>query len=808
MAIDLSKCMRLLSVISILSSSQNKALLRLIFLVLTSFVLSSCSEYLKGKPFKTDYLEVKADGKLACLDNVSEDLQKFLDSEGTNAQIDQTVDCINTTLTELQTRVEGRTEASSFTSNEVYQILSTFASKAGVTSEGAKNIIVLKAALLGGDKGKITKKEIDLLKNYLLLVKVEAKNLKPYIKMFYFKTTERAYTKAFIQESFAQLNTTIRNLYRNSQIANSNYSFDDFKEMLINVLNLTDDKKAMVEIASRVNTLLNGTQSVLTEAERLAYIDNITEVLRIYALHVNGYAKFEINTSAHMNDTINFLEMAINLLENSLQYRKTQQISVSSIDGLVSAVVKSNILDYKIPSYTAAMFYRTILVRVFESGASGNITGFTALKSIHIRNMKRELGTFKLYSKLIERVASESLFEQRGIATAPLGELQRAMAQLNIAAETDILNKYDAASQAAIINNVNDLRSEFIGADPVIFKNKTVGIAINQNTWDQKWKDLSRGLYIKMMSRFIMQGWGAIYPLENINTNYLTETAMINWYSEFKLFFVAIKSFDPRTANSGAASVKTGNLFTRSGNGDNRLTFKELNENLAILLSASGSTEPEITNALITARCNLPELDVFDKHWNHETCFYQVLRANYRFYFSTMPHLVAYLDTLTEAQFQDYIKAVIDVVRIDKGSSGVKIETADIRSMTSLLAYIEGAYLVHDTNQNWHLSEAEIKQAYPKFQVIATEFANTNSRAQIDEFTSWKGEVAGYGCFSEQDLVRESFVYLIFNGRTPQQSDLNSFPCFRGKPLLDFSGEVNRRKTVEALKALRAVFGG
>lgn len=799
--------MGLLSVISILFASQNKALARCMCLVLTAMFFSSCSEYLKGKPFKTDYLEIKADSKLACLDNVSEDMQKFLDSEGTNAQIDQTVDCINTTLTELQTRVEGRAEASSFTADEIYQILSTFASKAGVTSNGAKNIIILKAALLGGDKVKITKKEIDLLKNYLLLVKVEAKNLKPYIKLFYFKTTERAYTKAYIQEGFVQLNTTIRNLYRNSQIANSSYSFEDFKEMLISVLNLTDDKKAMVEIASKVNSLLNGTQTILTEAERLAYIDNITEALRIYAFYVNGYAKFEINTSAHMNDTISFLESAVRLLENSLQYKKTQQISAATIDGLVSAVVNSNILSYKISSYTAAMFYRTVLVRVFESGATGNITGFTALKSFHIRNIKRELGTYKLYSKLIERVASEQLFEQRGITSAPLGELKNAMAQLNIAAETEILSQYDAASQAAIINNVNDLRSEFIGANPVIFKNKKVAIAVNQASWDQKWKDLSRGLYVKMLSRLLMQGWGAIYPMENINTNYVTELAMTNWYAEFKHFFIALKSFDPRTHNSGPASVKTGNLFTRSGNGDSRLNYKELTENLAILLSGSSVTEPEITDALITARCNLPALDVFDKNWNHETCFYQVLRANYRFYFSSMPHLIAYLDTLTEAQFHDYIKAVVDVVRTDTGSSGVKIETSDIRSMTSLLSYIEGAYLVHDTNQNWHLSEAEIKQAYPKFLAIATDFANKTSRDQIEEFTSWKGDAAGYGCFSEQDLIRESFVYLVFNGRTPSQSDMNSFPCFRNKPLLDFHGEVNRRKMVEALKALKEVFG-
>ncbi|MEQ1723816.1 MAG: hypothetical protein ABL930_11615, partial [Pseudobdellovibrio sp.] len=613
-------------------------------------------------------------------------------------------------------------------------------------------------------------------------------------------------TKAYIQDAFAQLNASIKSLYRSSQLANSTYNFEDFKTLIINLLNLTNDKKAMVEVFIRVNAVLNGTQTILTETERLAYIDNITEFLRIYAMHSNGYAKFEITTSADLNETIGFFESALALVENSLQYKKTQMITVASLDGLVSSVVNSNMLSYKIPAYTAAMFYRTVLVRVFESGANGSITGFSGLKSFHIRNIKREIGTYKVYSKLIERVASENLFASRGITSAPLGELQRAMGALSISNEQEILSSYDSVTQAQIINNVNDLRSEFIESTPIIFKNKKIAVATNQNTWDQKWKDLARGLYIKMLARMLMQGWGQIYPMENIHANYLTELQMTNWYSEFKTFFVAIKSFDPRTYNSGSASVKTGNLFTRSGNGDARLTFKELSESLGILLTSGSITEPEITTALTDARCNLPALDVFDKNWNHETCFYQVLRANYRFYFSNLPHLIAYLDTLNESQFSDYFQSVVDIARIDAGNRGVKIETADIRSMNSILAFIEGVNTMHDTNNSWALSESEIKQAYPKFKAIATDFARKTSQSQIDEFTSWKGDAGGYGCFSEEDLIRESFVYLIFNGNTPASSDLNSFPCFRGKPLLNFSGEVNRRGVSKALKSLKEVF--
>lgn len=774
-------------------------IVRVLIALLLGLFSSSCSEYLKGKAFRTNFIEVKSDGKLACLENVAEDMQKFLNSTGTNAQLDQTLTCINTTLTELQTRVQGGTEATAFTSAEVYELLAKFASSTKISLAAAQNLVTLKAALLGGDTGKITKAEINLLKNYLVLVTEEAKNLRPFIFLFHFKSTERAVSREQIRAGFDQLNASLKNLFRKSQLANSTYSFDSFKEAIINILNLGEDKKAMAEIASRFNILLNGNITLISDSDRMAYIDNLTEALQLYSLYTNGYAKFEFKSAQALNETLGFVESVIRLLENSLQYKKSQILSVQSVDGLVSAIAKSPFLPYKITAYNAALFYRTLLVRVFEGGAKANIAAFSGVRAIHLYNIKRELGTFKVYSRMIARLAGES--------SASLHELQLAMQMLSPATETEILSGYDLATQAKIINDVTDLKSEFIEEVPVIYHNKKIGIAINQRIWGQNWSDLTHGLYVKMLARLLMQGWGQIYPLENIRTNYLTELNMTNWYAEFKHFGIEIKLFDPRKFNSGPTAFKTGNLFTRSGNGDNKLNFKETVETLGVLVSGSGTIHREMSAGLYAANCNLPELDVFDNHWNFESCFQQVLRANYRQYFSSLPHLLAYLDTLSEEQFGNYFEAALNVVRIDQQNAGQRVETTDIQVMNGLLHFVEGLYLNHDTNFNRYISEAEIRMAYPKFLTIATEFAYSTSRAQIEEFTSWKGDVAGYSCFTEQDLIRESFVFLVFNGRTPTADDFNLFPCFREKSLFNFTGEVDRKSMLNTFKALKTVIG-
>lgn len=782
---------------------------RTLVVLCTLFLFSSCSEYLKGKPFRSNVIALKNDSSLECLEDISSDMQKFLDAEATDGQIDNTMTCINKTLTELQAKVQGREEASSFTSAEVYEIMSTFAPEVGLSAIAAENLISMKAALLGGQQNKITKGEIDLLKNYLLVVRDEAKNLKLYVKVFYLENADRKYSRLFIDEAFNALNLSLKRLLAASRLANSNYSIAEFKTLLVNVLNLSDEKKAMADIGHRVVDVLNYTgAAVLTDADRMEYIDNITKALRLYSLYQNNYVKFEINTSVGNEELISYAEEVISLITNSLQFKKTQQISAQTLDALVGVTAASGLLDYDISGYDAAMFYRTILVRVFESGVNGSLQTFTGLKPVHIKNIRKEIGIYKVYSKMLTRIAGEELFAQQNIATAPLGELRHAMAQLNIYAESEILSAYDSQLQGQIVNAVSELRNEFVASNSIVFKNKKFAIAKNQDTWTQRWKDLARALYVKMLARLVMQGWGAIYPLENLSVNYLTEQNMTLWYSEFKKFAVAIKGFDPRVVNHGAASVKTGNLFTRVGNGDVNLTYNELAQNIATLLTSSGSMHEEIYNDLLASNCQLPELDVFDKHWVFESCLHQKLRSNYRLYFSSTPHLVTYLDTLDETQFRIYFDGVLDVVRTDMSDKGKRIETSDITSMNSLLQYIEALYVTHDLNSNWNLSESEIKTAYPKFQNVATQHAYTVSRSEIEDFTSWKGEVAGYGCYSEQDLIRESFVFLVYNGRTPTMSDLNTLACFRGKPLLDFYGEVNRHTMINTFKALKSVLLG
>lgn len=794
-----------------IKASQSKThwncFIQMLFFLSSLVTLSSCSDYLVGKPFKNQVLEIQSDPQLNCLENVSDDMKNFLDAKGTDADIDRTVNCINSTLTILQTKVEGSQEASSYTADDIYKIFNQFSTSAQISKEGATNVVKLKAAILGGSDAKITKTEIDSLKQFLDVIKAEAKKLRPYIQVFYFKKTNKLYSKDLISQAVNQLNSSLRVLYRSTQLGSSSYSVENFKDMMVSVLSLSEESINTADVLSKLSKVISGQHTVLTESQRFTYIDNVTDLMKLYANYVNGYVKFEISTSDNMNEIFNLAESAVNWIENTLQYRATQNITAQTLDPLVSAIVKARLINDKVTAYTLAMFYRTVFVRVLESGAQGNILGFTGIKPIHIRNLRKELATYRVYSKIIERVAGEKVLSDRGLTHIPLREAQDLISKMNVAAETEILSRYDLALRNEIIANVTDLRLEFFDTTPVIFKNKKIGLAVNQNTWTQRWADLARGLYVKMLTRVLMQGWGHVYPVENLAMSYMTQTEMFNWYSEFKNMGIELKFLDPRKHNSGLTGFTTSNLFTRTANGDDKIYFREVYENFAVILSGGTFFDEEIKVDMKNAGCNLPHLDVLEENYNSESCFLNLVHQNYKRYFSTLTHLTSYLDKLPEAQVKQYFLQAIGVIRVDENNLGVQVETVDILSMSALLSYIENLYVIHDTNRNELISEAEIRQAYPKFAKVATDFAYSNSSEAIEDFTSWQGDVAGYGCFSEQDLIRESFIYLIYNGRTPTISDLNSFPCLTGKPLLNFQGEIDRTKLIHNFKALRSALG-
>lgn len=779
-------------------------IIKLSFLILPSFLLlSSCSDFLQGKPKKEMTLEVKKES-MNCLKDVPGELDKFMKSESTDSGMSQSFDCLDKTLKEFETKAEGGVDPNSFNVDELHQILEKFAKEANISKEATEDLMLLKAAILGGSSDKITKEEIAILRAHLSLLKDEMKNLLPFAKLYTFQKSDIVFSKNTIRNGFAQLNLSLKNLLNITKISQSNYQFSDLKNLLLNLKIIGIENKGLLDLAEKINDLIVGHQDISTDSDRSIYIDNLTEALRLYATQVNGYVKFGIHDADQLNGAFEYIHGVVNLLENTIQFRKTKLISSETIDPLITEIIKKDILPVKLSLDTALFFYKTILVRVFESGLTGDINAFTGVKKVHFVNFKRELAVYRIYALLIETVMHDV---KQG--RLPIKIVQSKLQNIDIKKYQDILGEFDSEMRTQIIEIITEIRSEFMVKNPVVYRFNKIVLTSNQEVWDQNWLDLSRGLYNTMIARQLILGWGETPLVKELKYAHIGDQGMVQWYSEFKKFGIEVKIFDPRVKNSGKTNLLSANLFTRSGNGDEKISFREAVEFIPILFSGGGTVSLQTAAGFKKANCNLPELDVFGNNWNNEACVFDDLRKNYKYYFSNLSYLVAYLDRINqnEAAFKNFYDSIMRVARYDVSATG-RLETADLRNMVTMLHYLESLFATYDLDRNWFLSESEIKASYPKFKTFAEQYAHKTATDKLNTFNSWwKGWLVGNTCFKEQDLIRESFVFLVYNGKTPGVTDLTMVPCLRNEPMIKFEGEVDRQKIINTLKIIKDVLG-
>lgn len=773
----------------------------------TVFILSfsSCSDFLQGKPKRHDYIEVKKEN-LICLKNISSQIKRFFKSEATSADIDAAFTCLDETLLELQTRVQGTTDRDSFSNEDTFKIFDQFLNEAKISKETANEILKLKTALLGGSELKITKVELSSLRDLLKIIKTEVYQLLPYATIYSFKKGNNELSKDKIASAFKQLSLSLNKIFISTQLVRSDYKFDDFKKLVLNLNIFGSDSGELFDLAFEIKNLLLGSETLQSSTDYQAFIFSVTEILRLYSIQNQGYVTFEIQNKQQMKEAIEFIEEWLAILENSIQYKRSEVILSETLDPLIAKIAAKNILPVKLNPKTLIEFYKIILVRVFDAGLNGDPHTFSGLRKLQFVNIKRELAIFKIYLSSINSLSFPDSTDPNTDKRINISEAQAALKKFDYSFQNSSLSLLETTEKDLVLSAVEELRFEFLTARPVVYRFNKMVIAANQNIWKQSWQDLARAAYIKFLGRELLLGWGNSGTTKLVQNAFITESGLIKWYAEFKQFCIEIKLFDPRAINSGSKSFKEANLFPYSADGNDKMSFLETVQYLNILATGGGQIFGEIKKGLTKAGCNLKEKDAFGFFWNQESCVYSDFRINYKNYFNNLSYLVGYLDHLDEQQFLSFYESVMMVARNDQRAKG-KIESADLRNFIILMHYAESLYAEFDKDWNWTISAAEMRAGYSRFKNFATDFAHKTAKDKINIFNSAVVQNLGYGCYSEEDLIRESFIYLVYNGTPPGMTDLNIVPCFTGKALIDFSGEVDRKTIINTFKVLKAILG-
>jgi hypothetical protein len=390
--------------------------------------------------------------------------------------------------------------------------------------------------------------------------------------------------------------------------------------------------------------------------------------------------------------------------------------------------------------------YRAILLKMLDPERKKDTRGFLGLELKHLATLQREFKTWRLMQSFVDNV--------------PYSEKTGAVAQAQVVAAYGAFDKDyvidrglsdDFYEQQALRNSWADYGQLIQNKMPVLFNAQgQMYIAGNAALTGQTWKSLSKANLMRALARMLVVGYG-----DNVDGPMsaagLSKDGLVQWYDDFKEFFLDLGAFDPRSGNSGARSFLEANFFTFSGNGDEVMDQSETFEFVSTLFAAGLGTSESLQKAL-TPLCAMEQKDVFGKPFLKQDCFKSELKNKFDIYFANMPGMAAFIKSLDPKKYDEFFNYLLVAGGTPDQKEGF-IDTANVRTMVTILHYVENLVALYDADQNQSLSLNEVYAASPRFMSFLKTVSTTTN----------------------ETFLKEGFAYLVFKGGIPGASDLAAF---------------------------------
>lgn len=724
-------------------------------LALTSLTgVVGCSEFLNGKKIDPEVIEF-SDQRFACLQNIPDQLEKFSIGTAEEREIRQGFDCMAEALTYFNRKTYGSLQ-NAYTVEEMRRFFGKyFLKKNNVTPEFAAELMKIKRALLGGSTGHITKDEIVNLVEFLRLMRDEAVELAPHVKVLLTQTEQKSTNWEQISSAIDQLRRSLKRLLEKTQIAKSDYSFDDVKNALSGFAEFIRGQEPFapyqkysqwVPMVESVKIVLMGRRAQFAGVHQWnSALDTLMDLYELALKYHYVIGDFEFNDKAKLRQALQFLNQGLKLLENSHQMKNAGRIPVEDLDNLIDQALPQ-VSDF-ISARALKKTYKAVLLKILDPVRLGDSRSLMGLERKHLLSIQRELNIFRLHQSFIDNLPWS---EQDGFVQSQLVEAYKGF-NARMVIEKGLTE--DAFEQKALHNAWADIGSLLDSPNMVVFDVKGhLVISGNAATMKQNWSSLTKFNLMRALARMLMLGYA-----DNISGKMtaagMSEAGLVAWYDDFQELGLEIKAFDPRSANSGSRSFLEANFFTFSGNGDDLMNQSETVEFVSTLFSAGLSTSNAVADHMKKAGCAVGDLkDVFGLPYYQQECFQRQLQRHMSVYFANMPGMVHYIHGLNQTEWNQFFGFLLSASLVQDQKSGL-IETANIRTMVTILHYIESVMVIYDRDRNSALSVDEVYAAAPRFMSF---FKKVNPGTY--EF-----------------LIKEGFAHLVFFGNIPGAGGIAAF---------------------------------
>ncbi len=220
---------------------------------------------------------------------------------------------------------------------------------------------------------------------------------------------------------------------------------------------------------------------------------------------------------------------------------------------------------------------------------------------------------------------------------------------------------------------------------------------------------------------------------------------------EFKVFvddffdlLFSLKAVDLSVPGAYLRRFREANLFTLSSDGK-----QQINESIAVYYLAYFLSGSELSNQIRTKMeklCKNSGEDAIGWKLVDSDCFHQEFYGNVKRYWSHFPRMLAYYEKLDSARQAEF-RAVLTEATRGRGMEREPIGNIDTQGYTGLIHYVESLFMRFDRNRDEILGLSEALNAFPVFQHELAKLAELDPK--------------------KEGTLEAIFTYLIAHGKAP-----------------------------------------
>ncbi|WP_413557496.1 hypothetical protein [Bdellovibrio sp. HCB209] len=739
-----------------------KAMLSILLASVMLTTAVGCSDFINGRETKEEELQF-ANDKLVCLKDVPASLKRFSNGDAEKSEIYKSVDCLRQALQYFQKKTYGA-QGNAYTVEEMRRFFSKYFLKENVvTPEFALELMKIKKALLGGSSNNLTKDEITRLVDVLAIVRDEAVDLAPHIKLLLLRTPNDAANWQQVSAGTEQLRVGLQRILEKTELSRSDYSFEDGKRALRGFKEFVKEKDTEARVSQwlpvveAVKNVLMGREATLATYSQ--WKGSLNSLIDLYGLYLKYYYvihNFDTSNEGKVREVTQFIGQAIDLLEGCPQITTRGMIPLEDIDNLIETILNipqvKNVVNIR--PVSVETLYRAAILRLLEPGRNGDSRGILGLEKKHIVSLRREYNVWRLVQSFVDYQLGSSRKVDTPITRK---ELLSSYDQFNFGRIIRQGLSSDPYEHIALENAWKDY-GDLLTSRMIVYNKKGRIEEFNNNSeLTTNWTGLTKANLMRAMSRALMLAYGKDTS-EQLSKATIRPDGLYTWYEDFKELMFDLKAFDRRTGNTASRSFQEANFFTFSGNGDDYMNQVETYEFISLLFSAGLSSSDSIYKDMIAEGCGnslglIENRDPLGFFYMNSQCFETRFRQHFDKYFDNLPEMSKYVAHMTQEEWNEFYSTLRFLARMSTKEDEGFVEVANIRTMVTIVHYIESIMVTYDKDRNQLLSLDEVYTATPRF------------LPYIKKTTT----------VSFETLLNQGFAYLVFYGKEGNAAELAWF---------------------------------